>query len=139
MKKSFSIVMVIVILLAGLQALVSVHYCGGSIADSRVSLAGAIATCGMEDTEDTCPAPGGNLDRHCCEDQINVSGIINQYTAPSPEPDSRLNNNPNISFIEIYGFHSITVSSTTASTNLYPPGYCLANTVCLENICVFRI
>jgi len=132
-------VLVIVILLAGLQAVVSFHYCGGRIADTKVSLTGDIASCGMEGTEETCPVPGSNLDRHCCEDQINISGIVNQYTAPSPAPDNRLNENPNNFSIQISGLYSVSNSSSTAFTSFYPPGSGLTSTVILDEICVFRI
>lgn len=139
MKRATAILLVLVILLAGLHAVISVHYCGGRIADTKVSLAGDIASCGMEGDEGTCPMPGNNLDRHCCEDQINIAGIINQYTTPSQEPDTRLNKNPNISFVQISGLYPVSNSSSTALTNFYPPGSSLTSTVSLDKICVFRI
>lgn len=139
MKKVTSIVLVIVILLTGLQALISVHYCGGRIADTKVSLAGEIASCGMEGDEGTCPMPGSSLDRHCCEDQISIAGIVNQYTAPASEPDNSLNNISKVSLVQIHEFYPVSNSSATAFTSFYPPGYGLTNTVSLEKICVFRI
>lgn len=139
MKKATSILLVLVILLAGFQAVISTHFCGGRIADTKVSLAGAIASCGMEGTEETCPMPGSNLDRHCCEDQINIAGIVNHYTAPSSEPERSLNNNSNSHIIQIHGLYPVSVSSITVYTSYYPPGYGLTNIVSLDKICVFRI
>jgi len=139
MKKATSILLVLVILLAGFQAMISTHFCGGRIADTKVSLAGAIASCGMEGTEETCPMPVSNLDRHCCEDQISIAGIVNHYTPPASEPDRSLYNNSNIPFIQMHGLYPVSVSSITAFTCFYPPGYGLTNTVSLDKICVFRI
>jgi len=139
MKKATAILLVLVILLAGFQAVISAHFCGGRIVDTNVSLAGAIATCGMEGNEGTCPMPGSNLDRHCCEDQINIAAIVNHYTAPSSEPERDLNNNSNIHIIQIHGLSPVSVSPITVYTSYYPPGYGLTNTVSLDKICVFRI
>ena len=139
MKMATAILLIQVILLAGLHAVISVHYCGGRIADTKVSLAGDIASCGMEGDEGTCPMPGSNLDRHCCEDQINIAGIVNQYTPPASEPANSLNNIPNISFVPIHGLYPVSNSSATAFTSFYPPGDYVTNTVSLDKICVFRI
>ncbi len=139
MKKATAILLVLVILLAGFQAVISAHFCGGRIADTKVSLGGVIASCGMEGTEESCPMPGSNMNRHCCEDQINIAGIVNHYTAPSSEPDNSLNNISDIPFIQMHGFYPVSNSSATAFTSFYPPGYGLANTVSLDKICVFRI
>ena len=139
MKRATAILLVLVILLAGFQAVISAHFCGGRIVDTNVSLAGAIASCGMEGDEGTCPMPGGNLDRHCCEDQINIAGIVNHYTAPSSEPERGLNNYSNIHIIQIHELYPVSVSPITVYTSYYPPGYGLTNTVRLDKICVFRI
>lgn len=139
MKRATSILLVLVILSAGLQAVVSVHYCGGRIADTKVSLAGTIASCGMEGTEETCPMPGSNLDRHCCEDQVSIAGIVNQYTAPASEPGDSPRNISNIPLIQVHGFSSVSGSSITTFTGFYPPGTAGTNSVILEKICIFRI
>lgn len=139
MKRATAILLVLVILLAGLQAMISVHYCGGRIADTQVSLSGDIASCGMEGDEETCPMPGSNMDRHCCEDQINIAGIVNQYTAPVSEAINSLNNILNVSLVQIHEFNPVTNSSATAFTSFYPPGDKLTNSVSLDKICVFRI
>jgi hypothetical protein len=139
MKRATAILLVLGILLAGSHAVISVHYCGGRIADTKVSLSGDIASCGMEGDEGTCPMPGSNLDRHCCEDQVNIAGIVNQYTAPSSEPERSLNNYSNIHIIQIHGLYPVSVSPITVYTSYYPPGYGLTNTVSLDKICVFRI
>ncbi len=139
MKKATAILLALVILLAGFQAVISTHFCGGRIADTKVSLAGAIASCGMEGTEETCPMPGSNLDRHCCEDQISIAGIVNNYTAPSSEPDNSLNKISNIPFVQMHRSNPLSVASIAAFTGFYPPGYGLTNRVSLDKICVFRI
>lgn len=139
MKRATAILLVLGILLAGSHAVISVHYCGGRIADTKVSLSGDIASCGMEGDEGTCPMPGSNLDRQCCEDQVNIAGIVNQYTAPASEPVISRNIVSNLAFVQLHGLYPVSNSSATAFTSFYPPGDRISNSVSLDKICVFRI
>ena len=47
MKKVFSILFIIIVLLYGTTIRYSVHYCQGVLIDSRLSVSGKNATCGM--------------------------------------------------------------------------------------------
>ncbi|HUW93186.1 MAG TPA: hypothetical protein VMV74_08475 [Bacteroidales bacterium] len=139
MKRTASILLVLVILLAGFQAVISTHFCGGVIADTKVSLAGHLATCGMEGNERTCPVSGSNLKSHCCEDQINIAGVVNVFTMPFSGAENNFKDFSNVSSVPINGFSLLSVSSTTSFTNFYPPGGYQTSSVSLEQICVFRI
>ena len=58
------------------------HYCHGEMVASKVSLSGALATCGMEDNEGDC-RHGHNedlFDSHCCDDVVTSYFLDNTYT-----------------------------------------------------------
>jgi len=139
MKKGASILFALVILLSGTHITIATHYCGGKVAASKVSLSGILASCGMEGTEESCPIPGNYLATHCCDDQMNTIGIVNNFTSPI---SLLLENARNI--LQVYyvpdsqSFHSITVSNNFY-TSISPPGRFSPNAVSLNDICVFRI
>ena len=83
MKKGFSILLSLVLILSGVHVTVSTHFCGGKVAASEVSLSGKLATCGMEDNMSACPLQGQNIKSHCCEDIVTIYGIDNNYTSSS--------------------------------------------------------
>jgi hypothetical protein len=139
MKKLFSISIALLMLLSGMQLTVSRHYCGGELADAKVSLTGHIASCGMEGETDGCTQPGNHVKSSCCDNQVSVYAVDQNY---SP------------SFTEFKAFaqtalqafvipENITFRSLASFSNLYtdtsPPGSLLANAVSLPKICVFRI
>lgn len=139
MKKVTAILIVLVILLAGFQAVISTHICGGRIADHKVSLNGNLASCGMEGDEGTCPISGSQVNRHCCEDHISIAAVINQFTVPASEDDNILKNISDFSFTEIHGLNPASLFHTASLTGFYPPGCNPTVSVSLEKICVFRI
>jgi hypothetical protein len=54
-----------------------------------VSFSGDHASCGMEESENTCPMPGAMLDTHCCDDIVSLYGIdntcvSNNFSTPVP-------------------------------------------------------
>jgi hypothetical protein len=138
-KKVFSILFALAIILSGVHITVSTHYCGGKVAASEISFSGKLASCGMEGNEDACPVPGQHLTTHCCED------IVSDYT---------LNNNfePSASFIPESYKNNFQIFSIAAGipactfpvinsiyTNVSPPGALMSTDVDLSGICVFRI
>jgi len=139
MKNSFSILLMLVLILSGVHITVSTHFCGGKVADKEVSLSGELATCGMEGDETSCPLEGQNLKSHCCEDIVSVYGIDNNYTSSS-------------SFVPVNfpsEFHSFTIP-TLFLKNQYsgliqekisynPPGVLQSTDVDRSRICIFLI
>ena len=139
MKKLFSISLAFIMLLSGLQLTVSMHYCGGELADSKVSVWGHVASCGMEATTDDCTHASSIQESGCCKNKVSVYEVDQNY-APS--------------FTEFKAFaqtvlqvfvipENITFHSLTSFRNLYtdtsPPDFLPANAVSLPKICVFRI
>jgi hypothetical protein len=139
MKKLFSISLAFIMLLSGLQLTISMHYCGGELAQSKVSLTGHVASCGMETSTDDCTHASTIEESSCCKNKVSVYEVDHNY---SP------------SFTEFKAFaqtvlqafvipENITFHSLTTFSNLYtdasPPDFLPANAVSLPKICVFRI
>jgi hypothetical protein len=139
-KKFYSISLAFLILLAGMHLTFAVHYCGGIIAASKISVSGKLASCGMEGIENTCPLPGDrlNLKTHCCDDEISIYQINNTYT-PSFSNITHITQN----VLQIF---SLPVNDTfqsffpknTLLTSVSPPGKFFTSAVSLIDICVFR-
>jgi len=139
MRKGLSILFVAVMLLSGAHVTIARHFCGGKVADTKVSLSGKLATCGMEESEESCPAHGTNIATHCCENQVNTIGFSFNYLPPiineaennlAPEHFSFL-------FAE-FAFPEI-INTYKSYTDSGPPGYYQASFAGLDKICVFRI
>ena len=139
MKKIFSISVALLMLLSGLQLTISRHYCGGELADSKVSVLGHVASCGMESETDECTQPGNHLKSTCCNNKISVYSIDHNFS-PSFS-DFKVFSQPVLQVFTIpenITFHSLT-SLIFIGTDTSPPGNLLANAVSLPKICVFRI
>ena len=60
MKKGVSILMALMLILAGLHLSVSSHFCCGKLATVKLTFTGEKAGCGMEDEADSdFPSPSG--------------------------------------------------------------------------------
>ena len=139
MKNLFSISFALLMLLSGMQLTISKHYCGGELADSRVSLLGKIASCGMEGTTDECKQPGNHFDTGCCNNKISVYEIDHNYSPSDTEfkAFSQL-------VLQVFTIpENITLHSLTSlshhSSDVSPPGNILVHAVSLPKICVFLI
>jgi hypothetical protein len=137
MKKSLTILITVVLLASGMQVSIDRHYCGGELADIKLSLTGRMASCGMEKTENKCPDyPVFN--KKCCEDQISFYSISSKYfpgffklSHPSTGKDIPL---AHISFIVLRNLNT----SDFIAWEL-PPGDKSKSSLTLSEICVFRI
>jgi len=138
-KKGISISLVLLMIAAMLHFSVAIHYCGGQIAASKVSLTGKLANCGMESQEKELPLPGINFSNHCCDDVVTSCGIDNNYL-------------PSFSFVPEsynYNFQVLAVPAGLSDnsctdlipfyTNVSPPGVLMSTSVDLSDICTFRI
>jgi len=139
MKKLLSISLALLMLISGMQLTISIHYCGGELADSRVSLTGHLASCGMEGIFDNCTASESTLDESCCKNQISVYAVDHNYSPSFSEfkafsqPVLELFTLP-----ESSSFQSFPATNLT-STNASPPENKLVHAVSLPKICVFLI
>lgn len=139
MRKEFSILFILAIILSGVHVTVSTHYCGGKVAASEISLSGKTASCGMEDNDYSCPGPEPKLTTNCCEDLVSVYCIYNNFEpSASVVPESNQNN------FQIFnitaGIPACTIPAVNSIyTNASPPGALMSTSVDLSYICIFRI
>lgn len=126
-----------IILTSGMT--VSRHYCGGEITASRVSVWGNVASCGMEETTDTCTQPGRHFEEHCCNNTISVYEVDPNYSPAFSgfktitQPVLQVFTIPENSVLQSID----TLPPIEAHTG--PPGPRLVNAVSLPKICIFRI
>lgn len=126
-------------LLSGLQLTISRHYCGGELADAKVSLIGHIASCGMEGETDECTQPGNHVESSCCNNQVSVY-IVEHNFAPSFSVFKNFEQPVLQVFIlpEIQHFNALTAYNSIY-TDVSPPPNLLVSDVNLSDIGVFRI
>jgi hypothetical protein len=139
MKKLFSISIALIMLLSGMQLTISNHYCGGELADSKVSVVGNIASCGMESATDECTQPGSHIESSCCNDKVSVYAVDHNFTSSFTDFHSFAQTVLQVFIVPEstlpYSYTAINLSSTDTS----PPGNLLVDAVSLPKICVFRI
>jgi hypothetical protein len=139
MKKAISISLICLILTALLHISVAVHYCGGEIAASKISLSGKLASCGMENINKEVPFSGPQISKHCCDNVLNSYGIYSLFFGSSftvIESHQQL-----IQIFSIPADMTIPPNPIIKSicTNVNPPGLLTSNSVDLADICVLRI
>jgi len=139
MKKLLSISLALLMLLSGMQLTISTHYCGGELADSKVSLTGHLASCGMEGETDECTQPESNMESGCCHNQVSVYAVDQNYSHSFSEFKVFSQSVLQVfSLPENSSFHSISATNLTR-TDVSPPENLLVNAVSLPKICVFLI
>jgi hypothetical protein len=139
MKKGVSIALVILLLAAMFNFSVAVHFCGGKVAASKVSLTGKLASCGMEGSEKRLPLSGTTFTTFCCDDNVTYCGTSNNYTPPFTFLQDPYQNT--LQFLSIQT--GLPVYPTTLLKSLYadasPPWELMSTDVDLSDICIFRI
>ena len=139
MKKVFSILLSLFMIVAMLHISVAIHYCGGKKVATTVSLSGKLASCGMICSEQEIPFHGTSFASHCCDNTLTFYGINNNYFPTySFVPESYQNN-----FQVLADLAELSAKSQTDFNPLYsnvsPPGALMSTCVDLSDICVFRI
>ena len=139
MKKLLSISLALLMLLSGMQLTISMHYCGGELADSKVSLTGHIASCGMEGLVDECTDPGSHMESSCCNNQVSVYAVDQNYSPSFSEFKAFSQTVLQVFFIPENNTFLSHPSLLQTNSGANPPGNYLAAAVSLPKICVFRI
>jgi hypothetical protein len=137
MKKVLTIITAAILLASGMRVSIDRHFCGGNLADVRISLTGKMAWCGMEQSESDCPH-NPVIDKKCCEDQVSFYGINTNYypehfkfTPPASERDI-------IPRLAVNNISGISYNPDLIQWVL-PPGDNLKTGLTQPEICVFRI
>jgi len=139
MKKLITIPLALLILISGMHFTVATHYCGGKIAATKISFSGKVASCGMIHDMNSGAATETSLASKCCENEISVYTIDNNYSPSAFNMKEITQNILQVLYIpQGFSFYS-NYPSFTNSTNESPPDCYLANAVSMADICVFRI
>lgn len=138
MKTIASIPLILLILFTGINVKFATHYCGGSVAATKVSLNGELATCGMEHSTHS-KSVQQILTKECCEDYTTSYSFCSNYfptvystNETLQQVKSVIDTTPvNRDFQEFILNQSI--------TSIRPPGTYSPNSVSQPSICIFRI
>lgn len=138
MKKLFSILFAVMILLSGMHLSLATHICSGEVAATKWSFDDEMATCGMESGNDAKPAEN-SFTSECCQDQISFYSVDNNYN-----PSSTQINEPVKQLLQVFDIPKVigilfNYTNSTSNTYVQPPGNYIASAVSLPDICVFRI
>jgi hypothetical protein len=138
MKKLFSILFAVMILLSGMHLSLATHICSGEVSATKWSIFDEKATCGMESDNDTKPA-NNSFNSECCHDQISFYSVDNNYN-----PSSTQINEPVNHLLQVFDIPKVigilfNYTNSTSNTYVQPPGNYIASAVSLPDICVFRI
>jgi hypothetical protein len=139
MRKGFSILFAFIFLLSGAQFNIAIHYCGGIIASTKVSLSGKLASCGMENSKEVSYSDGSHLTSHCCDNKVTTVGIINNFTPPVSIFQENLQIFHNVLYLAVDHLFYSNYSSNVFYTSISPPGRFAVTSVDLDDICVSRI
>lgn len=137
MKKILAILFLTIIFASGIQVSIYHHYCGGKLAETKVSLSGKLASCGMEENGRTC-SNQPFIDKNCCEDQITYLGINAEFV-PEYFKLSYPSTGKSISSCTLFNVtlnYSYTINSASW---VLPPGDKMKSGLPLSHICVLRI
>lgn len=138
MKKLLTILLASFILLSGMNLSVAKHFCGGKIADVKISFSGVKASCGMETDEQTCPVHG-KVASNCCQNDISVFLVDNYFNSTTLQIKEVSQPVSQLFFLPLIQSLYSLVPTFQAYTDVSPPDKLLANVVSLPKICVFRI
>jgi len=125
-------------LASGMKVSIDRHYCGGHLADIKVSFSGKLASCGMEAQDNKTP---GLLyfENKCCEDQLISYNMAGKFVTEQLKPM-----NPP-SWEKVQASHGVNdvlnpvYSPDNSETPVLPPGDIPFTNVSLSRICVLRI
>jgi hypothetical protein len=139
MRKVFSILIALLILLSGVQLTISRHYCGGKLAESNVSIVGHLASCGMEGEADQCQQPGSHIKSHCCNNLVSIYAVDPDFTSSFFKVKTVENTVLQLFILtEDQNFYTFTTYNCFY-TDVSPQANSLVSDVDLADICVFRI
>ncbi|MEI8086748.1 MAG: hypothetical protein WCG93_11090 [Paludibacter sp.] len=139
MKKGFSILFALMILLSGMHLTLATHLCGGELSAVKVSFTHQKAGCGMCEAEQANTTTQSLSNESCCKDEMSFYAVDNNYS-----PSTFQVNEPAQQLAQVFyipanvGLHFIS-SNFSTYTNVHPPDNYFVSDVNLPDICVFRI
>jgi hypothetical protein len=138
MKKLLSISFSLLILISGMHLSISTHFCGGEIADVKLSFTREKASCGMEDplSDNSCEKV---ITTNCCHNEDAVFAVDNNYSPSLLQINDIIKKVSQVYAIPSTLFPNTSTHLLSICTDVSPPDNKIANAVGLADICVFRI
>ena len=139
MNKIISILITLLLFLAGMQLTIASHYCGGNLAETKVSFSHETGSCGMEMS---CASEQNStaFKQPCCHDEISSLATDDNYSPSVLKPLQ-----PQFHLLQLFYIpENIRILShqnaITRNTNVFPPGNLWQpDEVGLSFICVYLI
>ena len=138
MKTFGAISLIVLLLFTGIRVSVATHYCCGHVADTKISLTGELATCGMENPK-ASDSHQNTFTTHCCDNITTSYSFSNNYFPTFYNCDNfdlKAIIQLNVPF-DVLSYTEPVVSGLYSGES--PPGNPLQPDVLLSSICVFRI
>jgi len=136
MKKVFTILIAAIMLTSGMKVSIDRHYCGGKLAETKISFTGKLASCGME-TQDHRNSNQLSFENKCCEDQLTYYNISNKFI-PEQFKLSYLSAGKDIPSAPVLNVIFNSFDYHGFNIRVQPPGEGLGTGVSLSMICVLR-
>ena len=116
------------------------HYCASANATFlKVTFTSELASCGMESSDDECSTPGNHLEKPCCDDNVSVLAVDNNYVPSFTNFTAFAQHILQVYIVPVsFEIHSLTAINLIGAS-VSPPGNFLAHAVSLPKICVFLI
>ena len=137
MRKILGILFCALLLVPAIKLSLDRHYCGGELADVKVSISGKLATCGMVN-EDQPPVGMPVFKGHCCEDHLTILNLDYRYYPETPYYNN-LKPARDIPAEEFPHMYSLRNSVTETNSGFIPPGRHFTPGPEQAVICLFRI
>jgi hypothetical protein len=138
MKGILHISLVALVIVSGMQLSIATHYCGGHLAGVRWSFSGQLATCGMENSKNTC-STGNNIATNCCRNEISYFNVDNNYNLSSAQSQEISKTVIHVFEVPISFFSNSNYLSTNVYADISPPDKTTYKALSLADIGVFRI
>lgn len=137
MKRVLAILVAVVMIASGMHLSIDRHYCGGTLADVKISFTGKLASCGMEQTESECSGHPA-IDQKCCEDQLSFVVTSSNYCPEYFKVTHQISEKEIILNSES-GFIACNLYIIDKAKRAFPPGDHPGKRQSQSDICVFRI
>lgn len=138
MKKLFSILFAVLILVSGIHLSLATHFCEGQLAAVKWSFSGEKATCGMEQSQ-AAPSAHEGLVPDCCHNMISYFAVDQNYNTSSFQIKHVTRNLLQVFAVPVCSLLNLKLFPVSSFANVSPPGQTIGNAVSLPDICVFRI
>lgn len=137
MRKLLTIIVTILFLSGIMHLTVAIHYCGGEISETRISVNGKMASCGMHHENTTSSEASVSL--RCCDDETMVYKFDDEYAPSVLKPVTPGMQNVSLQPPAGFSFHYLSFFSPGDYIDSGPQNISCPNSVSIERICSYLI